>query len=653
MPDPALRAAVDWLLQRQDAAGWWTAEMETNVTMTAEHLLLLRFLGVDHSAIADGARRHILEKQRQDGSWALYFDGPGDLSTTVEAYTALRLLGLDRSAPPLTRARHFILDQGGLAETRVFTKVWLALFGEYPWDGVPSMPPELIRLPASVPLNIYDFACWARGTLAPLLIVLSRRPVRSLGLNVAELIAPGSEARLHRVPGSGVFWWLDKLQKLYERLPVQPGRDRSRRAIADWVVTHQEADGSWGGIQPPWVYSLIALNLQGMGTDHAVMRLGLRGLGQRFAVEDAHGWRLQACMSPVWDTAWAVLALRAAGLPRAHPAIRSAVAWLLGEQIRAGGDWQVKVPLQECGGWAFEFDNDFYPDVDDTAIVVLALLEGGEGPEVRRAGEMAARWAVAMRSRNGAWGSFDKDNTRRLVYRIPFADFGAMLDPPSEDVTAHVIEMLAALGRRVSDPVVLAGLRYLAREQRGSGSWYGRWGVNHVYGTWCVVSALAALGCGGPHLPRALDWLTGVQNRDGGWGETCHSYEDESFAGVGVSSASQTAWAVMALQRGGRGRSAASRRGLDFLRRRQVNGTWSEPEYTGTGFPRDFYLNYGMYRHLFPTMALAMAGDRREGAGPPAAVAGRPEQERSRPMGHPDRSTHDLTATAPQIGKEE
>jgi squalene-hopene/tetraprenyl-beta-curcumene cyclase len=612
MPDAALTRAVGWLLERQDGAGWWTAEMETNVTMTAEHVLLLRFLGGDVSPIAGGARRHILEKQRQDGSWALYHDGAGDLSTSIEAYAALRVLGMDAAADELERARRFILQQGGVARARVFTKMWLALFGEHPWDGIPSMPPELVHLPPNIPLNLYDFACWARGTIAPLLIVLSRKPVRALGVGLSELVAPGTEPLLHRVPGSGVFWWLDKLQKLYERLPRQPGRARARHALTDWIVDRQEADGSWGGIQPPWVYSLIALNLEGMPLDHPVMRLGLRGLHERFAVSDGHGWRLQACMSPVWDTAWAVLALRAAGLPRAHPAIRSAVQWLLGEQIMGGGDWQVRLPMRECGGWAFEFDNDMYPDVDDTAIVVLALLEGGEGEKVRRAADDGARWAIAMRSSNGAWGSFDRDNWRQLVYHIPFADFGAMLDPPSEDVTAHVLEMMAELGHTAADPVVRGGLRYLAREQRPWGSWYGRWGVNHIYGTWCVVSALSALGCGGPHLPRALDWLAAAQNPDGGWGETCHSYEDETFSGVGVSTASQTAWAVMALQRGARGDAPACRRGLEFLRERQVEGTWSEAEYTGTGFPRDFYLNYGMYRHLFPTMALAMAGDLRE-----------------------------------------
>jgi squalene-hopene/tetraprenyl-beta-curcumene cyclase len=361
-----------------------------------------------------------------------------------------------------------------------------------------------------------------------------------------------------------------------------------------------------------------------MDADHPVMRKGLRGLRERFAVSDSHGWRLQACMSPVWDTAWAVLSLRACGLLRSHPAIRSATRWIIGEQIATGGDWQVKVPGRESGGWAFEFDNDIYPDVDDTAIVVLALLEGGEGRRARTAAEKGARWVEAMRSRNGAWGSFDKDNTRRLVYRIPFADFGAMLDPPSEDVTAHVLEMLAGLGRGAGDPLVRGGLRYLAHEQRATGSWYGRWGVNHVYGTWCVLSALSPLGCErSARAHRAVDWLLRVQNQDGGWGESCHSYEDESFAGVGVSTASQTAWAVMSLQRTGNGAHPACRRGLDFLRERQQGGTWPEPEYTGTGFPGDFYLNYGMYRHLFPTMALGMAGGLEQIAGARGDLVGR------------------------------
>ena len=597
---------MQWLLDRQDPAGWWTGELETNVTMTAEHVLLLRFLGLPLDGIRAGAIEHIAGSQREDGSWGLFFDAPADLSTTIEAYAALKVLGVDTASDAMRRALEVIHQQGGVAEARVFTKIWLALFGQYPWQGVPSMPPELVFLPSSAPLNLYNFACWARGTVAPLLIVLSRRPTRPLGVSLSELVVPGTEHRLRRVPGSGFFWWLDHLQKLYQKLPRQPGRRRAVNRLTDWIVAHQEADGSWGGIQPPWVYSLLALNLEGMSLEHRVMRQGLSGL-ERFAIRDRGGWRLQACMSPVWDTAWALLALVEAGLVPDHPALEKAVRWTVNEQIRGGGDWQVRLPSVEGAGWAFEFDNDLYPDVDDTAVVALALKRAGRGALVEDAVRRAVRWTVAMRSSNGAWAAFDRDNTSEIVYKLPFSDFGAMLDPPTEDVTAHVLELLAAEGWSPKDPVVAGGLRYLRQTQTPAGSWFGRWGVNHIYGTWCVIAALTALQTGAEGVRRGAGWLLKMQNPDGGWGETCWSYEDPSFAGVGVSTPSQTAWAVMALQRAGLGDHPACRRGVGYLLERQRGHTWDEPEYTGTGFPRDFYINYHLYRHLFPTLALAGA----------------------------------------------
>ena len=609
--DNALTAAVAWLLDHQDAEGWWAGELETNVTMTAEHVLLLRFLGLDTEPIREGAVRHILGGQRTDGSWGLFYEAPADLSTTIEAYAALKVLGVDPGAPPMRKALSMIRALGGVARARVFTKIWLALFGQYPWAGIPTVPPEIVYLPPFVPFNLYDFACWARGTIAPLTIVLSRRPVRALGVDLSELVLEGTEHHLARVPGGGPFWWLDKLLKLYEGGPWRPGRNAARRRMMNWIVERQEADGSWGGIQPPWVYSLIALDLEGMGGDHPVMRKGLEGM-RRFSLEDGSGWRFQACMSPVWDSAWALRALAASGIRNEHPAVRRAVRWILDEQISVPGDWCVRCAGTPCGGWAFEFDNDLYPDIDDTAVVVLGLLESGAGEEARDAVERARRWVLAMRSRNGAWGAFDRDNTREIIKKLPFCDFGAVLDPPSEDVTAHVLEMLGVLGSDERDPFVAAGLEYLRRTQTRAGSWFGRWGVNHIYGTWCVMSALAALHTGRPMVERAAAWLLGVQNPDGGWGETCYSYTDDSLAGLGRSTPSQTAWAVQSLQLAGHGGHAACQRGLAFLRRTQTNGTWDEPEYTSTGFPRDFYINYHLYRHLFPMLALA--GDRSEAA---------------------------------------
>jgi squalene-hopene/tetraprenyl-beta-curcumene cyclase len=615
--DRALHRAIGWLLQQQSTEGWWSGELETNVTMTAEHVLLFRFLGLPHDEFRTGAIAQILHHQRSDGSWALYYDGPADLSTTIESYVALKVLGVDPQRPEMRKALEVILKQGGVVNARVFTKIWLALFGVYPWSGVPSVPPEIVFFPLWMPFSLYDFACWARGTVAPLTIVLSKKPVRELGVDVSEIVAPGTQRAMRKVKGRR-HWLLyaERLLKLYERLPKQPYRDEAQHRIAQWVIERQEADGSWGGIQPPWVYSLIALDLMGYGLDHPVMRKGVEGM-ERFTIDDAQGWRFLACMSPVWDTAWAVRVLALAGFDASHPAMRRAVDWIMREQIPddAPGDWRMKCNETRGNGWAFEFDNDAYPDIDDTTIVVLALLEGGDRTAVAPAVERARRWTLAMDSRNGAWAAFDRDNTRDLLYKMPFSDFGAMIDPPTEDVTAHVLEMLAAFGYDTNNRYVRRGLEYLRATQKPWGSWYGRWGVNHIYGTWCVISALQALSPRAESrdaeiqrmIDRAVAWIVSMQNHDGGWGETCHSYADESFAGVGASTPSQTAWAVLALQLAGHPQHHAVKRGLAYLCERQrADGTWDELECTGTGFPRDFYINYHLYRHLFPAMALAM-----------------------------------------------
>ncbi|MEV4760516.1 squalene--hopene cyclase [Micromonospora sp. NPDC049559] len=619
----ALRRARDHLLARQDPAGWWQGELETNVTMEAEDLLMRRFLGILTDAETVPTARWIRGQQRADGSWATFYDGPGDLSTTVEAYAALRLAGDPPEAEHMHRARRFVLANGGIERTRVFTRLWLALFGEWPWQRLPAIPPEVVLLPAWCPLNVYDFACWARQTIVPLAIVRSLRPVRPLGFTLSELRTgrlPERAPSLRR--RSGWLHRVDAVLRGYERRPIGPLRRNAMRRAAEWIVARQEADGSWGGIQPPWVYSILALHLVGYPLDHPVLRTGLAGL-ERFTIrEQTPGGevrRLEACQSPVWDTALAVNALADAGLPAEHPALVRARDWLLDEEITRTGDWAVRRPTLSPGGWAFEFDNDGYPDTDDTAEVLLALLRTARDGRTRGALERGATWLRGMQSRDGGWGAFDADNTRTVTRDLPFCDFGEVIDPPTADVTAHVVEALCALGR-ADAPVVRRGLGWLLRAQEPDGSWFGRWGANHVYGTGAVLPALVAAGVrpDDPAVIRAVEWLERQQNTDGGWGEDLRSYRDPSWRGRGHSTPSQTAWALLALHAAGAGSSVAARRGLEWLVRGQrPDGGWDEPYFTGTGFPGDFYINYHLYRLVFPVSALG----RLLGGGHPTAPA--------------------------------
>jgi squalene-hopene/tetraprenyl-beta-curcumene cyclase len=499
----------------------------------------------------------------------------------------------------MVAARTYILDSGGIEASRVFTRIWLALFGEWQWSDLPVMPPELIYLPKWFPLNVYDWACWARQTVVPLTIVNALRPVRPLGFDLSELRTG------RRTPASrGFFGTLDRALHIYEQRPMRSVRDAALRRSADWIIARQEADGSWGGIQPPWVYSLMALNLLGYGVDHPVMRKGIEGL-DRFTIRDERGRRLEACQSPVWDTVLAMTALRDADLPEDHPALVKAADWVLGEEITNPGDWSVRRPRVAPGGWAFEFDNDGYPDTDDTAEVLLALNRVAH-PDAPAAIRRGVEWLEGMACKDGGYGAFDADNTRTLALKLPFCDFGAVIDPPTADVTAHTLEAYAALGRGGSKASRRA-LEWLAREQESDGSWFGRWGANHVYGTGAVVPALVAAGIDPDDemVRRAVRWLEEHQNDDGGWGEDLRSYRDKRWIGRGVSTASQTAWALLALLAAGEERGPAVEQGVRFLMRTQrPDGTWDEDHYTGTGFPGDFYLNYHLYRLVFPISAL-------------------------------------------------
>ena len=621
----ALERARDHLLDLQHEQGWWKGELQTNVTMDAEDLLLREFLGIRDAEGTEQTARWIRSQQRPDGSWSKFWEGPADLSTTIEAYVALRLAGDTPQDAHMQAASEFARRHGGIEKARVFTHIWLALFGAWPWKRVPVLPPELMLLPPWVPLNPYDFACWARQTIVALTIVLTYRPARPLPFTLDEL--RGSEPWSAPAPRSmtdRALLWLDRILHVYHRRPVRPLREFALARAERWVVDRQEADGGWGGIQPPWVYSLIALHLRGYPLDHPVIRLGLEGLESFTITEpdterptDARGRpaasrrgetrRLEACQSPVWDTALALVALADAGLPGDDPAVLRAADWLLGEEIGGRGDWAVRRPDLPAGGWAFEFANVNYPDVDDTAEVVLGLLtvDHPEPERLRGAIDRATVWLEGMQSSDGGWAAFDADNCRELIRDLPFCDFGEVIDPPSADVTAHSLEMLAALGRHRERPAQ-RGLDWLLHAQEPDGSWFGRWGVNHVYGTGAAVPALVAAGVdpASAAIRRAVGWLEAHQNEDGGWGEDCRSYDDPKWIGRGTSTASQTAWALLALHAAGE-RSAAVERGLNWLVENQrPDGNWDEPQYTGTGFPSDFYINYHLYRLLFPIMAL-------------------------------------------------
>jgi squalene-hopene/tetraprenyl-beta-curcumene cyclase len=608
----ALARARSHLLERQAAAGWWKGELRTNVTMDAEDLLLRQFLGILQPADLEQAARWIRSQQRPDGTWANFEGGPADLSTTIEAYAALRLAGDDLGAAHLATARAFILDQGGIEASRVFTRIWLALFGEWSWDDLPAMPPELVLLPSSVPLNIYDWACWARQTVVPITVVATLRPVRPLPFTLAELRTGIAQRNRPGFVAAG-FIALDKALKLYDKAPIKPGRSWALKQAAEWIVARQESDGGWGGIQPPWVYSILALHLLGYSLQHPVLVAAVDGLDGFLVREpgpDGPIRRLEACQSPVWDTCLAVIGLLDAGADASSPGLRRAVEWLLNEEVDVAGDWAVRRPGVTPAGWAFEFANDAYPDIDDTAEVVLALLRARDVvPGAQAAIERGVEWVIGMQSRDGGWGAFDADNTQSLIEKLPFCDFGAVIDPPSADVTAHVVEMLARCGRADDEPT-RRGIAWLLRAQEPDGSWFGRWGANYVYGTGAAVPALVAAGIDPASEPiqHAVRWLEQHQNADGGWGEDLRSYRDSAWRGRGASTASQTAWALLALlaadPRGISG-SDAVRQGVRWLVTTQrADGGWDEELYTGTGFPGDFYINYEMYRFVFPLSAL-------------------------------------------------
>ena len=587
--DRTLDAAVEHLLSLQKPGGWWVGELESNVTMTAQWLLVLEFLRLRDEDTTRRVTNELLARQRPDGLWSIYWEGEPDLAATLESYAALRLAGLEADDPRLAEARRFVEERGGIGGARIFTRMWLALVGLWDWDEIPDIPPELVLFPPSSPLSVYTFACWARQTMVALSIVRHYEPV-------------------HRIPAERACHELDfgPQKRHWAPFPrVGPVRARALRYAERWLIDRQELDGSWGGIQPPWVWAIVALVCRGHGSESPYVQKALKGW-ERFLVADGDRLRPEACQSPVWDTGLALAGLRAAGVPAEEPALQRAADWLVAEEIRARGDWAVRAPGVEPGGWAFEYDNDLYPDIDDTAIVALALSDTGAG---RPAVERACSWLAAMQCSNGGWGAFDKDNDAAWLYKLPFVDFGAVIDPPSADVTAHVVELLAR--EPGYEEPVRRGVEYLLREQEADGSWFGRWGVNHIYGVGAVLPALRNAGFAADHpvMRRAVEWLEGVQNEDGGFGEDCRSYDlgeaGALWRGRGTSTPSQTAWALLGFEAAGAAGSQAAARAVQWLAENQrSDGGWDEEHFTGTGFPRDFLINYHLYRMVWPVWAL-------------------------------------------------
>ena len=582
--DQAIDRGTRCLLELQRPDGIWVGELESNVTMTAQHLFWNHVLGLRTPDLDRRIANELMARMRDDGTWSIWFEGPADLSTSIEAYVALRMAGVD----PGAKALAYIRQEGGIPKSRLFTKCFLALLDQWPWQRMVPIPPELVLLPPWAPFSIYNFACWARQTFVALAVAQTLRPVRPADV---DLSAIGGIRGKTRAAGR----------------PNALRRTALRRA-EQWIRERQEADGSWGGIQPPWVWGIVALAALGHGFEDPTLRKAVEGW-QGFMVDDGERLRPEACQSPVWDTGLAVLALRACGVPADHPQLAAAGAYLLGQEVSVKGDWAIRVPELAPGGWAFEYENDLYPDVDDAAVIALALRQLGIGDD---AVERGLDWLVGMQSKGGGWGAFDVDNQAMWLYKIPFCDFGKVTDEPSADVTGHALE---TLGRENGyGDAQERGLEWLLDEQERDGSWFGRWGVNHLYGTGAALPALEACGVpsGHPSMQRAVAWLDSVQQEHGGFGEDIRSYADPAWRGrAPFATPSQTAWALTGYVAAGNAEDTSARRAADYLCAVQRNnGDWDEQHYTGTGFPLDFMIRYHLYRISFPLLALGRMRER-------------------------------------------
>ena len=613
-------ATRQWLLDRRHADGYWVGELEGDTILESEYVLLLAFLGREGESVCVQACRYLRDLQLPSGGWAIYPGGPAEISASVKAYFALKLVGVSPDEPDMARARAAVLAMGGAQACNSFTRFYLALLGQVSYDETPSVPPELVLIPSWLEFSLAAMSAWTRTIVVPLAIMSAFKPVRALPAKkgIAELFRsdlPRHPSRRTRALFSwtNVFLGVDRALKWADRWVPRRLREPGIRAAHKWMCDHFENSDGLGAIFPPMIYTVVALEVLGYERDSAPFVWAMRQLDD-LMIEEQGKVRLQPCVSPVWDTAIAAISLADAGLPGDHPALDAATRWLLAKEIRNAGDWCIRKKGVEPSGWHFQFRNEFYADIDDTAMVLLALQRSSLRalPDVHAATRRGLAWLLAMQGKDGGWAAFDVDIDNEVLTKVPFADHNAMLDPSCADITARILEILGALGYRADNPQVAKGLEFLWRTQEPEGCWYGRWGVNYVYGTWQVLQGLRALDypmdC--PALRKAADWLASVQQADGGWGETCGSYDDRSLMGQGETTASQTAWAVLGLVAAGRADSEAARRGVQFLLDTQKpDGSWDEAPFTGTGFPKVFYLRYHLYRIYFPLMALARYHD--------------------------------------------
>jgi squalene-hopene/tetraprenyl-beta-curcumene cyclase len=625
----AIARAQENLLGQQKPDGHWCGELLVDSTLCSDYVVFMHWCGEVDTQLQRRCVRHILKRQLPEGGWNIYHGGPSEINASVKAYFALKLAGCSVDAPFMQEARATIMRLGGIPQMNTFSKLYLALLGVFPWKYLPAIPVEMVLLPGWAPFHIYKMSSWSRAMLLPLSIINHFKPTRVLPgeKQLHELYPLGTEQADLRLPRSDNFWtWrnfflrLDDTLKFLQPLRLGLLRRRALEAAERWML-ERIGEGSDGlaAVYPAMLNSLIALRALGYSKRNPVYAKAEKDFAGLF-VDDPEDFRIQPCLSPVWDTAITMISLADSGVPPEHPALQKAAGWLVNKEVRIRGDWAVNNSYPEASGWAFEYNNVYYPDVDDTAMVLMALrLVQPKDPQLlNQLFRRALGWQLSFQCHDGGWAAFDKNVTTPWLEDMPFADHNAILDPTCSDLTARTLELLGYIGFDRNTECVRDGIKYLIATQDDDGSWYGRWGVNYIYGTWQVLRGLWAIGedMTQDWILRGRDWLESCQNSDGGWGETCGTYESPSTKGIGPSTASQTAWAIMGICACGDLDRPSIQRGLRYLLRSQnPDGSWDEEQITGTGFPRTFYLKYDMYRQNFPLLALATYVNYRAGLG--------------------------------------